>query len=128
MTATLEDVRALVTIVDRSPWRELYVRTGDWSVFLAKPGSGPNPMRGQMAAAVESCADVITVSAPHLGLFTAGLQVGTVVAADSVVGMIEVLGSFSEVTSDMGGVIESVLVTSGALVEYGAPLVLIRPL
>jgi acetyl-CoA carboxylase biotin carboxyl carrier protein len=127
MTASLHDIRALVTLVDRSPWRELYVRTDGWTAFLAKPGAGPNPMRQPVPAIAETVADTFVIRAPHLGLFTASLPVGSVVDVDAVVGMIEVLGSFSEVCTDLGGVIESVPAASGALVEYGAPLVLIRP-
>jgi biotin carboxyl carrier protein len=126
MSGTLQDVRALIVAIERSPWREIYVRTGGWSVFLAKPGGGPNPLRAP-AAAVAARGDSVDVAAAHLGLFTSCLPVGTAVTAGSVVGLVEVLGSFTEVTSDMAGIIESVLADEGALVEYGAPLVRILP-
>jgi|GEM_PF-2595 len=53
---------------------------------------------------------------------------GDTVEAGQVVGLIEVMKTFHEVTATEPGVIERVLVEDGATVEFGTPLMELKPL
>ncbi len=124
MSSTIEEVRALLAGFVASPWRELHVRGGDWSLFMAKANGGANPMlvrAGQAAAA--AVAALREVTAPHLGIFSARVAPGAEVQVGTVIGQIDKLGEATDVVSDVAGRIAAVLPSDGDMVEYGAPLV-----
>jgi acetyl-CoA carboxylase biotin carboxyl carrier protein len=78
---------------------------------------------------------LIAVNAPMVGKFYAApspqdppyVEVGTKVAENATVGLIEVMKVFTSVTAETAGVIERILVTNGQFVEFGQPLFLLRP-
>jgi acetyl-CoA carboxylase biotin carboxyl carrier protein len=86
-------------------------------------------------AAIVPAASDSSITAPLLGTFYTTLEpnappcvkVGDLVEADHVVGLIEVMKLFTQVTAGRRGRIREVLVTSGTLVEHGQPLFLIDP-
>ena len=124
MSSTIEEVRALLGGFVASPWRELHVRSGDWSLFMAKANGGANPMlvrAGQAAAA--AVAALREVTAPHLGIFSARVAPGAEVQVGTVIGQVDKLGEATDVVSDVAGRIAAVLPSDGDMVEYGAPLV-----
>lgn len=128
MSSTVEDVRALLASFVQSPWRDLHVRSGSWSLFMAKAEGGPNPMLARagaaMAAAVAALRDV---TAPHLGIFSARVAPGTDVQVGTVIGQVDKLGEATDVISDVAGRVAAVLPADGDMVEYGAPLVRLEP-
>lgn len=124
MSSTIEEVRALLGGFVASPWRELHVRSGDWSLFMAKANGGANPMLARAGqAAVAAVAALREVTAPHLGIFSARVAPGAEVQVGTVIGQVDKLGEATDVVSDVAGRIAAVLPSDGDMVEYGAPLV-----
>lgn len=76
-----------------------------------------------------------TVAAPLTGIFFAQpspdeeayVQVGSHVEADSIVGLIETMKMFNEVTADVTGMVREIVIGNGSLVEAGQPIVYIEP-
>jgi len=126
VTAPIEEIRAMLLQFERSALRDLYVRSADWTLFMARPGGAANPM----LAAVESPPPavlppaVLTVAAmaPHLGLFEPRCAVGEMVEAGAVIAVIDVLGRKTEVVSAVAGRVAAVHAAANDLVEYGASL------
>lgn len=98
------------------------------------------------AAAPEDAAPVVTTSdeaepgavavrAPTIGRFYSRpeptaepfVSPGVVVAADSTIGLIEVMKLFNAIEAGVAGTISQILVEDGALVEHGQILMTIRP-
>jgi acetyl-CoA carboxylase biotin carboxyl carrier protein len=87
------------------------------------------------AAVPEIDEGLVPVTSPIVGKFYAApspndppfVEVGSRVAVDATLGLIEVMKVFTSIKSTVAGVVEKVLVTNGAAVEYGQPLFLIRP-
>lgn len=55
------------------------------------------------------------------------VKVGSEVAADTVVCIIEAMKVFNEIPSEVSGTIERILVTNENPVEFGQPLFMVRP-
>ncbi len=124
MSSTIEEVRALLVSFTASPWRDLHVRSGGWSLFMAKADGGANPMLARAGAAVAAVVAALReVTAPHLGIFSARVTPGAVVDVGTVIGQVDKLGEATDVVSDVAGRIAAVLPNDGDMVEYGAPLV-----
>jgi biotin carboxyl carrier protein len=124
MSSTIEEVRALLASFTASPWRDLHVRSGGWSLFMAKADGGANPMLARAGAAVAAVVAALReVTAPHLGIFSARVTPGAVVDVGTVIGQVDKLGEATDVVSDVAGRIAAILPQDGDLVEYGAPLV-----
>lgn len=120
MIQQLDEVRAMLALFAKSPWQDLHLRSGEWTMFFAKQGGAQNPLH---AAPVAPVGELAAVTAPHLGLFTASVARGDMVAPGDVIGRIEVLGDSTDVTSEIAGRVAAIDATHGVLVEYGAPLV-----
>lgn len=74
----------------------------------------PSPMVGTFYAAASPDAD------PYVG-------VGSTVEPDTVVCVIEAMKVFNEIRAEVTGRIEQILVGNGQAVEYGQPLMLVKP-
>lgn len=87
------------------------------------------------AAAGESEAGLIKIESPMVGTFYATpnpdsppfATVGTAVAPDKVVCIIEAMKIFNEIKAECSGTIHKVLVKSGDPVEFGQTLFLVKP-
>ena len=119
--SAISDLRGLLAIVERSDWREFYLRTGDWAVFMARPGGGRDPMLSGEEQVADS--PTATVTAPHVATFFSALPVGSEIEAGGVLVRVELLGEMIDVVSDDAGRVTAVLVEPGTLVEFGQPLV-----
>ena len=124
MESAIHEIRALLAQFERSPLRDLYLRTGPWTAFLARPGGAANPLLATAAPEPEPAptAPPFAVTAPHLGLFAPGCQPGDAVASGACIGVIDVLGRKTEVFSSQAGRVSAVCAASG-LVEFGDRLV-----
>lgn len=79
--------------------------------------------------------DVMTVTAPVVGIFYRSpepgappfTEAGEQVDEDSTVGLIEVMKMFNSVTAGVRGTVVKILAENEAFVEYGQPLITIRP-
>lgn len=126
MTSPIHDIRAMLLQFERSPLKDLYFRSADWSLFLARPDGGANPLLALEEQAVEAVAasvQAIVSQAPHLGLFEPCCAAGDAVQVGDVLACLDVLGRKTEVVSTAAGVVSAVHAASNDLVEYGADLV-----
>jgi len=96
------------------------------------------PLNGAKAngSAIRSSAEPgIDVTAPLLGTFyhapkpgaDAFVQVGDVIAADTVIGIIEVMKLMNSVPAGIGGIVTEIVAPNGELVEHGQALIRVRP-
>lgn len=93
----------------------------------AAQGSAPAPSASREGT--------ITVTAPVVGVFYRApepgappyCEVGQTVEAGATIGLVEVMKTFNGVTADQGGEIVEILVGNEEFVEFGQPLVVIRP-
>ncbi|MEJ5978894.1 hypothetical protein WG901_19730 [Novosphingobium sp. PS1R-30] len=126
MYSDIQEIRALLLQFERSRLKDMYLKAGDWAVFMARLEGAGNPMLApvlageELADQPEASAHVTAAKAPHLGLFEPACAVGDVVAAGAVIGAIDVLGRRTEVTSTATGTV--VALSAAALVEYADSL------
>lgn len=96
-------------------------------------GAGRTASPGTDAATGSTAAHGTPVPAPSVGLFWHApspgappfVEVGTRVGADDVIGIVEVMKLMNRVPAGVAGVVTSVLVENGGMVEHGQPLILI---
>lgn len=122
MKEWVDEIRALLREFTRSPRLELSGSAGDWELYLAREGAGPNPLIARIAG---SDAPAITVSASHLGVFSARLLNGSKVRPGEEIGILTVLDRETSVTSADAGLIEFCM--PDGLAEYGAELARVTP-
>ena len=82
------------------------------------PDEGLVPMRSPMVGTFYAASD------PDSSPF---VQVGSEVSADTPVCIIEAMKVFNEIKAEMAGTIERILVQNQQAVEFGQPLMLVRP-
>jgi acetyl-CoA carboxylase biotin carboxyl carrier protein len=93
--------------------------------------AAPQPVVQQVAGS----SDLIDVNAPMIGIFYGApepgadpfIKVGSSVQRDTTVGLIEAMKLFTAAEAGVEGTVEEILVANGDYVEYGQPLVRIRP-
>ena len=83
---------------------------------------------GEGGGAQGSGPDEHTIGAPQVGYFAAApnLQLGQAIQQGEVIGTITALGIGTDVESPVTGLIEQVLATTGAAVEYGEPIAKVK--
>jgi len=127
MSDPVTEIRAFLLQFEKSGLRDIFVRTKDWTIFMARPNGAPNPLQ-QAPAVVEAAEDSppspasVTVTAPHLGLFAPECSPGDLVSAGEVIAAIDVLGRKTEVTARGSGRVKSVRFAANDLVEFGQTL------
>ena len=133
----------LTKLLENSQLTELEYQQGDERIKLKKsPAKVINSSDNQVdhhdqAPVRDPRTDVVeghTINAPTVGIFytakspqePAYVKVGDEVKAGQVVGVIEAMKVFTNVVSDVDGVVERVLVNNEEGVEYGQPLIQIQ--
>ena len=97
------------------------------------PNFGPPAIAADDLPATDD--NLATIESPMVGTCYAAadpgaapyVEVGSVVAPDTVVCIIEAMKVFNEIPAEVSGTIEQVLVTNEQAVEFGQPLFLVRP-
>jgi acetyl-CoA carboxylase biotin carboxyl carrier protein len=87
------------------------------------------------AAAPADTIGLIAIESPMVGTFYSApnpdsgpfVTVGSAVAPDTVVCLIEAMKVFNEIKAEVNGTVERVLVNNGEAVEFGQKLFLVRP-
>jgi acetyl-CoA carboxylase biotin carboxyl carrier protein len=156
MGLTDDDVREILRIVDESDVAELSIQTEGFSLHVSRgsPLASPaaplaqpaTPLAPPAAAAAlpepvdpepapDTDEDTVLVPSPMLGTFyraeapgaTPFVEVGSTVGPDSTVCIIEVMKMMNSVAAGVGGTVVEVCAENGTLVEYGEPLLRVRP-
>jgi predicted deacylase len=125
MASAISEIRALLVQFERSALHDFYLRSPDWSVFMAREGGSANPMlaSGDKADGADLTAPSVAVLAPHLGLFEPACAIFDVVGQGALIGRIDVLGRITEVFSTQSGRVKALSVPVNGLVEFGDKLV-----
>jgi oxaloacetate decarboxylase (Na+ extruding) subunit alpha len=137
----VERVEALAKLLQGSRARELIVETEGWRVGLRKapvahaPEGAVRPPAASPPAAETEGGDwqpIVDrwITAPLVGIFrqaTTRIVPGDEVSAGQVVGAIESMKILNPLVSDLDGEVIEVLVEEGQPVEFGHPLLQIRP-
>ncbi len=150
----VNQVRELIELMVEHDLGEIRIRQGDTSVTLRKGTTGevaisapPAPPAGSPATPTPAPAaspepasppedeGLVPIVSPMVGTFyTASepeaplfVQVGSEVTPESPVCIIEAMKVFNEIQAEVSGTIERILVQNQQAVEYGQPLMLVRP-
>jgi len=147
--ALTRTVRELVEVMRAAGLQRLEVAQGDLRIALesatvavapatlpAQVGVAPAPV-GQAPAAGETAVaeQLETIVAPMVGTFYAAprpgadpfVRVGDHVEPGQVVAIIEAMKVMNEIVAERAGTIVEILVENGQPVEYGQPLMRLRP-
>ena len=126
MSDSVTEIRALLMQFEKSGLKDMFVRTRDWTVFMAQPDGAANPLQAaaiaEPVAAPAMAASLAAVNAPHLGLFEPACAAGDVISAGQVIAMIDVLGRKTEVTSPGAGRVAALHFAANDLVELSEVL------
>lgn len=136
-----DDLRDLLALVASTDIEELEVHAGSLRVLLrrdlsgalaAQPGPDAPPATGpagQAAGRSEPSATErrLAVTSPLVGIFRPVVKVGDRVSPGQALGAIEAMGLRTSVDAPQPGVVEALLSLEGSAVEYGQPLLVLRP-
>ena len=145
-------VQELLTRLDATNVRELEVTRGTLRVRVSKDGApaaaaplpqatpaaapaGPAAAGPSVVTAASAAASTDAITAPLTGIFYRSpspqappfVQVGSVVAAGDVIGLIEAMKLFNEIRSTKNGTVRSIIADSGQLVRAHHPLIELDP-
>ncbi len=146
-------VRELIELMVEHGLGEIRIRQAESSITLRRGPTGevmmypqqmPMMPMGSMMPAAAPVAEpakpaedegLVAIKSPMVGTFYAGpdpqsppfITVGAEVTPDSPVCIIEAMKVFNEIKAEIAGLVERVLVKNEQAVEYGQPLMLVRP-
>ncbi len=137
-----ERIQEIIRIAKESPLTELRIREGDLEVRVVKPAPATPQLVVEAQAAAGLVADapegngLVTIEATKVGFFHRGkgpaslplAGEGDEVAAGQAVATLEALRKLTDVTADTTGIIVAFRVEDGNAVEFGQPLIDIRPI
>jgi acetyl-CoA carboxylase biotin carboxyl carrier protein len=145
-------VQELLARLDASDVRELEVTRGTLRVKVTKgppqqmsrpipaasaapPAAAPQAAGPAVVSADPAAANADAITAPLTGVFYLSpspqappfVQIGSVVAAGDVIGLIEAMKLFNEIRSTKNGRVRKIVATNGQLVRAHAPLIELDP-
>ena len=147
MSLTAKDVAEIMRLLDESTFDSLSLEIDGMKLNLqrnsAKPASHvsqaamtvtPGPMRPAHKDSPPSEPGLFDVRAPLLGIFYRApkpgeppfIEVGSKVAEDTVIGIIEVMKLMNSVRAGVKGEVVEILADNAAAVEYGEILLRVR--
>ncbi len=135
-----EEIGRLMELLSGSDVEECEIERGEFKLSLRRLVRETQPQ--EEAASVPTSLEEpgseeqLVIRAPAVGVFTLadkassspGVGVGSRVGAGDVVGHIEVMMIPHSIRSDWEGIVDSLMVEDGQPVEYGQPLMTLRPL
>lgn len=133
-----DDVREILRLIDESELDELRIETDGLSLHVLRGGAVAEPQpepEPERETAPPPAADALTIDAPTIGVFYRApapgeppfVEVGSRVAPDTIVCIIEVMKMMNSVTAGIAGTIAEIHVENAAPVEYGQPLFRVQP-
>ena len=143
------DLEQIMKLFEQSNFSELKLKTGDLELHLRKDGvvpratapapAAPEPvMVAPSAPAAHALPPLgpaeVDVLSPLLGVYYRApkpgeppfIEVGQIVEADSIVGIVEVMKLMNTVRAGAGGLVVAIHAANGDMVEYEQPLIRIR--
>ncbi len=150
----VQQVRELIQLMVENDLSEIRVRQGETAISLRKGPTGvqvaggfapaamlaapaPQPSQAPAPPAAEKPQDdgLIPLVSPMVGTYYDApdpdsepyVRVGTEIGQDTPVCIIEAMKVFNEIKAEVAGVIERILVQDQQAVEFGQPLMLVRP-
>jgi acetyl-CoA carboxylase biotin carboxyl carrier protein len=148
VSLTAKDVAEIMRLLDESTFDTLSLEIDGMKLNLqrnsAKPASrashaamapAPGPLRPAHKDSPPSEPGLFEVRAPLLGVFYRApkpgeppfIEVGSKVAEDTVIGIIEVMKLMNSVPAAVKGEVVEILADNAAAVEYGEILLRVRP-
>jgi acetyl-CoA carboxylase biotin carboxyl carrier protein len=140
MALSDDDVREILRIIDESPLGELHVETDGFSLHVLRGEPAGATSRPSLGGATEADTrdhrdGLLAIEAPMLGTFYraegAGrepfVEVGSRVAPDTTVCIIEVMKMMNSIPAGVAGTVVEVCSENAELVEYGQPLFQVEP-
>lgn len=156
MSLKHQDVQELLKLLDDSPYDELALQTGAFTLHLRRSDDGKSwqqhhslarneplalhevrPAVAKVTAAPEAQhdSDLIPVPAPMVGTWYRApqpgaepfIQPGSHVEPDTVIGIIEVMKLMSSIPAGVRGTVVEILADDATLVEKGQRLLHVRP-
>lgn len=134
MSDTKEQIERLVRLLDKHGLTGLRVRDGDRIIEVRRDSASAGMPMGSAAQLVSAEPDGVPVPSPMVGVFYRQaspdeppyVEVGDRIERGQVIGLIEAMKVFNEVESPVAGIVTAFLVESGALVQEGDPILLVR--
>ena len=148
----IQQIRELLELMAEHDLGEIKVRQGDTVIALRKarfgepvvyaaPAAVPAPAPVAAGAAVPPLAEpvkdegLVTIKSPMVGTVYLSpdpesppyVNVGREVDPSTPVCIIEAMKVFNEIRSEIAGTVERILVLSEQAVEFGQPLMMVRP-
>ena len=134
---TYDDLLQIVHLIQSSSrFSEFRLRAGEIEVEIRRANGAPAPAASALDRRPgELPAGTVAVRAPMVGTFYRAPEPGAApfvepgqrVAADTTVCIIEVMKLMNSIPAGCAGVVTHVLVKDAEPVEYGQPLIAIRP-
>jgi len=150
MSLTAKDVEEILRLLEESQFDRLNLEINGIKIELARDGARPKserpakaakpapapaappPAKKQRQSAEEG---LVEVKSPLLGVFYRApkpgeppfVEVGSKVAEDSVIGIVEVMKLMNSARAGVAGEVVEILGENGELVEHGEVLMLVRP-
>ena len=148
MSLSLADLDQIMKLFDQSNFSEMKLEEGELKLHLRKTGAvapvarlteAPPPVA--LEAPVHAAHAVpppgpgeIDVLSPLLGVYYRApkpgqppfIEVGQIVEADSIVGIVEVMKLMNTVRAGAGGIVTAIHAANADMVEYEQPLIRIR--
>ena len=150
---TRDDIDHILKLIDGSEFDHLRLEMGDLKLELSKAGAGGAPTAGPTPATPPATPPAVPASstppatpapasavgtevpAPLLGTFYHApkpgaapfVAVGDRIAADTVIGIIEVMKLMNQVESGLAGTVIEIVAPNGELVEHGQTLIRVQP-
>lgn len=148
----VQQVRELIELMVEHDLSEIRVREGETIISLRKGATGvemaamPTPAAvaampqamieqapGQAAPVVDD--GLVPIACPMVGTYysaadpdsTPYVTVGSEVVPDTTICIIEAMKVFNEIKAEVAGTIERIVVTDQQAVEFGQPLMMVRP-
>lgn len=122
MIDAVHESRALLRLFERSALKDLYIRTPNYSFFVARASGAANPLREVDPRSEASAAEAWSLTAPHVASVRSILPMGAQVQAGAIVATLDLLGETFDLTAECDGVIAAVLVAENDLVEFDRPI------
>lgn len=119
MNDAVSEIRALLREFKATDLVELKGKAGQWEIFFARSGAGPNPfsLSSHSTSSGAAAEKINVIEAEHLGLFTAIVEVGSDVLEGQELGILTVLDRKTPVQAPVSGRIASL--ANEGLVEFG---------